>query len=76
MFILTPSSCHNQETLFEFECDDVLGEGLLDQSTDSREEFLEQEVVVLIVVQPADTGHMLTCNRGIFAEVDTPDPGR
>ena len=62
---------HNQETLLEFECDDVLGEDLLDQSADSGEEPMEEEIVMLIEVQPVDPGHMLACSdRGIFAEVD------
>ena len=62
---------HNQEILLEFECDDVQGEDLLDQSADSEEEPMEQEVVVLLEVQPADPGHMLACSdKGIFTEVD------
>ena len=62
---------HNQEILLEFECDDVLGEDLLDKSADPREEPMEQEIVMLIEVQPVDTGHMLACSdRGIFTEVD------
>ena len=43
---------HNQEILLEFECDDVLGEDLLDQSANSGEEPMEQEVIMLIEVQP------------------------
>ena len=62
---------HNQEILREFECDDVQGEDLLDQSANSEEEPMEQEVVVLKEVQPADPGHMLACSdRGILTEVD------
>ncbi len=61
---------HNQEILLEFECDDVQDEDLLDQSADSEEEPMEQEVVVLNEVQPVDPGHMLACSdRGIFTEV-------
>ena len=45
---------YNQEILLEFKCDDILGEDLLDQSADSGEEPLEQEIVVLIEVQPVD----------------------
>ncbi len=60
---------HNQEILLEFECDDVLGEDLLDQSANSEEEPMEQEVVMLKEVQPADPGHMLACSdRDIFDE--------
>ena len=66
---------HNQEILLEFECDDVLGEDLLDQSADSGEEPMEQEIVMLIEVQPVDPGHTLACSdRGIFAEVDLIKP--
>ena len=62
---------HNQEILLEFECDDILGEDLLDQSADSGEEPMEQEIVVLIEVQPVDSDHTLACSdRGIFTEVD------
>ena len=61
---------HNQEILLEYECDDVQGEDLLDQSANSEEEPMEQEVVMLKEVQPADPGHMLACSdRGIFTEV-------
>ena len=60
---------HNQDILFEYE--DIQGEDLLNQSANSEEEPMVQEVVVLIEVQPADPGHMLACSdRGIFAEVD------
>ena len=48
---------HNQEILLEFECDDVQGEDVLDQSADSEEEPMEQEVDILKEVQPADPGH-------------------
>ena len=59
----------NQDILLEYE--DIQGEDLLDQSADSEEEPMEQEVFVLIEVQPADPGHMLACSDGgIFAEVD------
>ena len=62
---------HNQEILLECKYDDILGEDLLDQSVDSEKEPMEQEVVVLNEVEPADPGHMLACSdRGIFAEVD------
>ena len=40
----------NQEILLEFECDDVQGEDLLDQSADSGEEPMKQEIVVLLVM--------------------------
>ena len=61
---------HNQEILLEFECDDVQGEDLLDQSANSEEEPMEEEVVALKEVQPADPGHMLACSdRRIFTEV-------
>ena len=50
---------HNQEILLEFECDDVLGEDLLDQSADSGEEPMEQEFVVLTEVQPINSTHWL-----------------
>ena len=61
----------HQEILIEYECDDVQGEDLLDQSADSEEEPMEQEVFMLKEVQPADPGHMLACSdRGIFTEVD------
>ena len=60
---------HNQEILLEFECDDVQGEDLLDQSANSEEEPMEQEVVMLEEVQPADPGHMLACgDNDIFSE--------
>ena len=62
---------HNQEILLEFKCDDILGWDLLDQSADSGEEPMEQEIIVLIEVQPVDPGHMLACSdKGIFPEVD------
>ena len=62
---------HNQEILLKCKCDNILGEDLLDQSANSGEEPTEQEVVVLIEVQPADPGHMLACSdKGIFTEVD------
>ena len=48
---------HNQDILLEFECDDVQGEDLLDQSADSEEEPMEHEVVVLKEVQPVGSGH-------------------
>ncbi len=62
---------HNQEILLEFECDEVLGEDLHDQSANSGEEPMEQEIVMLIEVQPVDPGYTFACSdRGIFAEVD------
>ena len=61
----------NQDILLDYKCDDIQGEDLLDQSADSEEEPMEQEVVVLKEVQPADPGHMLACSdRDIFTEVD------
>ena len=59
----------NQDILLEYE--DIQGEDLLDQSADSEEEPMEQEVVMLLEVQPADPGHILACSdKGIFTEVD------
>ena len=62
---------HNQEILLECKCDDILGEDLLDQSADSGEEPMEQDIVMLIEVQPVDPDHTLACSdRGIFTEVN------
>ena len=61
--------CDSQDNFLDNECDKVQGEDLLDQSADSKEEPMEQEVVMLIEVQPADPGHMLACSdKGIFTE--------
>ena len=69
-FILTLRSCLTIK-IFDYEYDDIQGEDLLDQSADSEEEPMEQEVVMLIEVQPADPGHMLAySDKGIFTEVD------
>ena len=38
----------NQDILLDYECDDVQGEDLLDQSADSEEEPIEQEVIGLL----------------------------
>ena len=48
---------HNQEILLEYECDDVQGEDLLDQSADSEEEPMEQDIIILKEVQPEGSGH-------------------
>ena len=49
---------HNQEILLEFECDDIQGEDLLDQSANLEEETMDQEFIMLEEVehQPADPG--------------------
>ena len=59
-----------QDNLLDYECDDVQGKDLLDQSADLEEEPMDQEFVVLEEVQqPADPGHMLACgDRDIFDE--------
>ena len=58
-----------QDNLLDYECEKIQGEDLLDQSADLEEEPMEQEVVGLEEVQPADPGHMLAYgDRDIFAE--------
>ena len=62
---------HNQKILLEFECEYIQGEDLLDQSANSKEETMEQEVAMLIEVQLTVSGHMLACgDKGIFTEFD------
>ena len=68
-----------QDNLLDYECDDVQGEDLLDQSANSKEEPMEQEVVMLKEVQPADPGHMLACSDRASSQKLaslTPDMGR
>ena len=61
----------NQYILLEHKCDDIQDEDLLDQSANSEEEPIEQKVVMLKEVQPADLGFTLVCSdKGIFTEVD------
>ena len=43
---------NNQEILLEYECDDVQGEDLLDQSANSEEEPMEELVIMFKEVQP------------------------
>ena len=65
---------NNQDIHLNYECDDVQGEDLLDQSANSEEEPIDQEVIVLEEVQPADPGHKLTySDNDIFAEDDITD---
>ena len=60
-----------QDNLLDYKCDDIQGEDLIDQSADSEEEPLEQEVVMFLEVKPEDSGHMLACSeKGIFTEAD------
>ena len=57
----------SDDNLLDYECDDVKGEDLLDQSADLEEEPMEQEDVMLEEEQPEDPGHMLACSgRDIF----------
>ena len=63
-----------QDNLLDYECDDVQGKDPLDQSADLEEEPIDQEVIVLEEVQPADPGHKLACgDNDIFAEDDITD---
>ena len=60
-----------QHNLLDYECDNIQGEDLLEQSANLEEEPIDQVVVVLEGVQhqPADLGYMLACSdRDIFDE--------
>ena len=50
-----------QDNLLDYECEDIQGENLLDQSANLEEEPMEQKVIVLEEVQhqPTDLGYML-----------------
>ena len=60
----------NQDNILDYKSDEIQGEDLLNQSANSEEEPMDQEVVVLEEVQqPADPGYMLACgDRDIFDE--------
>ena len=63
-----------QDNILDYECDDIRGEDLLDQSADLEEEPMDQEVIMLEEVQPADVGHKLACSdNDIFTEDDIID---